>query len=295
MHRFSTAIAIVTTLLLAQSCSLSTKTNETAANVVNNHQEEHPLKEINHAHDGHSTNHGNHTENKVFTKAKLTAPRNIIPNTDIPLTISIQDSTNKSIEKFDRFQEELMHLIIVSDDLHFFSHIHPSYKGNGRFEINTRFPKPGNYTFFSEYKPAGNSEQISVLKTQVSRKNISIPERNLSHTKTFANTKVELILSTPTVKAGEELTVMFHLKNAANNQPVTDLQPYLGEAGHLVILHQAPVLTEANYIHAHALTGTPAGKIHFMTRFPKPGMYKLWGQFKRNGEIVTADFWVNVI
>ncbi|MFB2920670.1 hypothetical protein [Aerosakkonema funiforme] len=293
MHRFSTAIAIVATLLLAQSC---TNTNQTtAANVVNNHQEEHSMKEINHTHDAHSHDRSSHTIKSEFAKAKLTTPENILSNTDIPVTINIQDSKGKTIEKFDRFQEEFMHLILVSDDLQFFSHLHPTYKGNGRFEINARFPQPGNYTFFSDYKPAGSSEQISVLKTKVSGKNISIPEKNLSHTKTFANTKVELILSPPTVKAGEELTVMFHLKNAANNQPVTNLQPYLGEAGHLVILHQAPVLTEANYIHAHALTGTPAGKIHFMTRFPKPGMYKLWGQFKRNGEIVTADFWVNVI
>ena len=62
------------------------------------------MKEINHAHDGHSINHGNHTEKKVFTKAKLTALGNIIPNTDIPLTINIQDSTDKAIERFDIFQ-----------------------------------------------------------------------------------------------------------------------------------------------------------------------------------------------
>ncbi|BCL38001.1 hypothetical protein [Nostoc sp. MS1] len=32
----------------------------------------------------------------------------------------------------------------------------------------------------------------------------------------------------------------------------------------------------------------------YITKFPKPGKYKLWGQFNRNGKIVTADFWVNV-
>lgn len=294
-HTFNTAITVVITFLIVQSCSLSTKTNETAFKAVTHHQEEREMKDTNHGHDSHSTNEESHVNQSLFAKAELTTPENIAPNTDIPLTINIQDSTGKAIEKFDKFQEKLMHLIMVSDNLQFFSHLHPNYKDNGRFEIKTQFPQSGNYTFFSDYKPSGKSEQISVLKVQVPGNNLSTSERNLSHTKIFGNTKVDLILSDKTVKAGEEVTVMFHLEDTANNQPVTDLQSYLGEAGHLVIIRQSPVLTETNYIHAHALKGTAAGKIHFMTRFPQPGMYKIWGQFNRNGEIVTADFWVNVI
>lgn len=294
-NTFNTAIAVVTTFLIAQSCSLSTKITETPVEAVTNHQEKHEMKDTNHGHDAHSTNQASHLNQSVFAKAELTTPENIAPNTDVPLTINIQDSTGKAIKNFDRFQEKLMHLIMVSDDLNFFSHLHPNYKNNGRFEIKSQFPQAGNYTFFSDYKPSGKSEQISVLKVRVPGTTLSPSAINLSHTKTFANTKVDLILSDTKVKAGEEVTVMFHLEDTANNQPVTDLQPYLGEAGHLVILRQSPVLTEANYIHAHALKGTPLGKIHFMTRFPQPGMYKLWGQFQRNGEVVTADFWVNVI
>jgi hypothetical protein len=40
---------------------------------------------------------------------------------------------------------------------------------------------------------------------------------------------------------------------------------------------------------------TPAAQVSFMTSFPTPGKYKLWGQFNRNGKIVIADFWVNVL
>lgn len=295
MQHFNLAIAMITTLLLAQSCSISTRTNETTANAVTSHAEDHKIKGINQGDDAHSSSHTSPTNPIVSAQAKLITPANITPNTDIPLTINIHDSTGQAIEKFDRFQEELMHLILVSDDFQVFSHLHPTYKGNGEFEIKTDFPQAGNYTFFSDYKPTEKYEQVSVLKIQVPGNNLSTPEINLSRTKTFANTHVDLIFPDATIKAGDEVTVMFHLKDSTNNQPVADLQPYLGESGHLVILHQSPVLTEANYIHAHALKGTPDGKIHFMTRFPQPGMYKLWGQFKRNGEIVTADFWVNVI
>jgi hypothetical protein len=38
--------------------------------------------------------------------------------------------------------------------------------------------------------------------------------------------------------------------------------------------------------------GGPEVAIH--TMFPKPGRYKLWGQFKRGDNIIVADFVVNV-
>ena len=86
----------------------------------------------------------------------------------------------------------------------------------------------------------------------------------------------------------------FNLVDANTKKSIDDLQPYLGERGHLVIIRQASEITKANYIHAHAMADTGNGKIQFMTTFPLPGKYKLWGQFNRNGKIVVADFWVSV-
>ncbi len=53
-------------------------------------------------------------------------------------------------------------------------------------------------------------------------------------------------------------------------------------------------LAAKDYIHAHAVKDSPDGQIEFMTKFPKPGKDKLWGQFNRNGKIIVADFWVDV-
>lgn len=232
---------------------------------------------------------------KAFTQAKLKVPNIITPNKNIPIVIGVQDSDGKAIANFDTFQEKLMHLILVSDDLQFFSHLHPTYKENGQFEVTASFPQAGNYTFFSDYKPAGQTEQISVLKTQVPGNSIAAPGINLNRSKTFNDTKVNLAVSEPTVKAGKEVTLMFKLEDASNNQPLTDLQPYLGEKGHLVILRQSTSLKVEDYIHAHALKDAPAGQVHFMTSFPQPGKYKLWGQFNRNGKIITADFWIDAV
>lgn len=293
MKRFLNAIAITTTLVLAQSCSSLPKTEEKVIS-ASTHQHEERLISDSH-HKAHSTSSTVHGEQKALTQAKLQVPSTITPNKTIPIWIDVQDLNGNAIAKFDTFQEKLMHLIVVSNDLQFFSHLHPTYKDNGQFKVEASFPQAGSYTFFSDYKPAGQTEQVSVLKTQVTGNSIAAPAIDLNRSKIFNDTKVNLALYEPTVKAGKDVTLMFKLQNTSNNQPLTDLQSYLGEKGHLVILRQSNSLTAADYIHAHALKNTPAGQVHFMAHFPQPGKYKLWGQFNRNGKIITADFWIDAV
>jgi hypothetical protein len=83
------------------------------------------------------------------------------------------------------------------------------------------FPQPGNYSLFSDYKPSGEKEQVSVLKAQVAGK-ITSPDPivDLNSAKTFGDTKVNLTFSAPKLKAGEDVTLQFNLQNAADNQPI---------------------------------------------------------------------------
>lgn len=302
MKRFFTALAITSTLVITQACASQVKSGETPdsnASTVSN-ANSHAGHNMEDSHGGH--NMGNsHDEHSGHSKlepanatAKLTLPTKITPNTPVPIVIEVKDKNGKSIANFDKFQEQLMHLIVVSDDLQSFNHIHPTYKGNGRFEVQANFPHSGGYTLFSDYKVAGKAEQVSVLKAQVSGNSPTVPKIYLATTKTFGNTKATLKLSQPTLKAGQEVHVIFNLQDTASNQPPKDLKPYLGERGHLVILKQSSPLTQVDYIHAHAMKNTPTGEVHFITSLPKPGKYKMWGQFNRNGKIVTADFWVDV-
>jgi hypothetical protein len=261
---------------------------------MDNSHSDHSIAEINSSekidHEGHHT-----TPQNSISQAKLSVNKTIIPNKPVKLVINITDNNGKVISQFDNFQEKLMHLIIVSDDLKAFDHLHPNYQGKGRFEVEANFPKAGNYTIFSDYKPTGQTEQVSVLKTQVKGNPSSSEKIDLSTAKTVGNTKVNLVLPTSGLKTGQEAKLTFDLRQVANNQPISDLQPYLGEKGHLVILKQSSPLTRQDYIHAHPSKDTSGEKVEFMTSFPQPGKYKLWGQFKRNDQIVIADFWVNVL
>lgn len=250
-----------------------------------------------------SQGHGAHTQHETPSSASpeqhfeatLSTPEAVKPAQMATLTIHIQDAHGHKVTDFKMFQEALMHLIVVSEDLQFFDHLHPKYDGHGNFEITTKFPTAGMYTLFSDYKPAGQAEQVSVLKLEIPGTNPAAPVIDTKITeKMFAETMVRFSVSPTPLKADDETMVTFDLREAATGQPVNDLHPYLGEKGHLVIIRQSPNLTRADYIHAHAMKDGEASVIQFMTNFPQPGLYKLWGQFNRSGTIITADFWVDV-
>jgi len=285
MKRYFTEIIVVASLFFTSSCSSVPKSGE--AQVSSSEVTETPHE--------HSTENPHQEDNsKTATQAKLTTSKNITPNQPVSLVIDIQDSSGKNINNFDTFQEKLMHLIVVRDDLQSFDHIHPIYKSNGRFEVNATFPSVGNYTLISDYKPSGQNESVSLMKLTIPG-SVPLPKNleKFDNSKIVSNTKVNFKSSEPTVKAGKEVSLIFDLKDNANNQPIKDLQPYLGEKGHLVIIKSSFPLLVSDYIHAHAVKNTPDGQVQFVTNFPQPGTYKIWVQFNRNGKINTADFWVN--
>ena len=89
------------------------------------------------------------------------------------------------------------------------------------------------------------------------------------------------------VKAGGEGTIRFEIADQAG-KPVADLQPYMGAMGHLVVISQ----DGKRYVHAHPEDDRKAGGnvVAFGAHFPKAGLYKGWGQFKRGGEVRVVPF-----
>lgn len=287
---YITKISALTILLIIQSCSSSSKSNHTSEHGTS-HSQVSEAKNISQPHQQHDKNH----TTSVATKSKLTVPEKITSTQAVPIVIDIQDKAGKSIDKFDTVQEKQMHLIMVSDDLRFFQHVHPVYKENGRFEISPNFSAPGNYTLFSDYKPAGQNEQVAVQKITIPGE-VPIPKylEKFSNIKIVGDTKITSNLVETNLKSGKDLKLNFDLQSVAKKQLVKDLQPYLGEKGHLVIVKSSSPLSQNDYIHAHAIKDSPKDKIQFSTSFPQPGTYKLWLQFNRGGKVDIADFWVNV-
>ncbi|MFK7696558.1 hypothetical protein [Paenibacillus sp. HJGM_3] len=210
---------------------------------------------------------------------------------DTKVSIAIQDDKGAAVEKFDISHEKKMHLIVVSDDLSYFNHIHPEYKEKGRFEIDTQFPAPGGYKLFADYVPTGGSavtksERITVGGTKPAPAPI-VPDKDL--TRSVAGKQVTLTIDH--LMAGMQANLTFRIVEEKTKQPITDLQPYLGAVGHVVILSA----DAEQYLHVHPTEEKAKGPdAKFMTTFPKSGIYKIWGQFQHNGQVFTVPFVVQV-
>ena len=233
---------------------------------------------------------GSNQAGNVKAQFKLSSNK-ITPNQDTTITINIKDKTGKPIDKFDTVHEKQMHFIIVSKDLSFFNHIHPDYKGNGVFTVTTQFPTAGQFKVIADITPTGmgamnKSQWISVQGEMPAEQAIK-PDAAL--TKVVDGKEVTLAIDH--LMANMELNLNFTITDAQTKQPVTNLQPYLGAVGHVVILTK----DAENYLHVHPTDEHASGPdAKFMTTFPHSGVYKIWGQFKQNNKVFTVPFVVKV-
>jgi hypothetical protein len=70
-----------------------------------------------------------------------------------------------------------------------------------------------------------------------------------------------------------------------DGQVVTDLEPYLGAAGHLIAFRTGDIA----YAHVHPL-GNEGGVVRFEATLPSAGRYRLFFDFQHGGVVRTAEF-----
>ncbi|WP_442600025.1 hypothetical protein [Neobacillus sp. D3-1R] len=197
-----------------------------------------------------------------------------------------------AVKDFDINHEKLLHLIIVSKDLSYFQHVHPEYKGAGVFEILHDFPAGGEYRMVADFKPTNGSsmskmEWLSVEGEQTQPKPMTVDN---SLEKRVNGMKVKLSFDPP-LEVGVESTLKFTFLDEKTDQPITDLEPYLGSIGHTVVFSA----DGERYLHVHALDGQGSGPdALFATNFSESGVYKTWGQFQKDGKVFTVSYVVTV-
>ncbi|MEC0225638.1 hypothetical protein [Paenibacillus alba] len=206
-------------------------------------------------------------------------------------TIRVTDKNGKPVDKYEVNHEKLLHLIIVNHDLSFFNHIHPEFKGDGTFTVNTSFPAGGDYKLFADFIPTGGanttlSEWVKVEGKEGKHVAIAVDTKLV---KEVDGKEIELIMST--AKPKEDVTLTFNIRDSKTKKGIDSLQPYLGAVGHVVILSE-----DANqYLHVHPIDEKATGPdAKFATSFSQSGTYKIWGQFQQGGKVFTVPFVVNV-
>jgi hypothetical protein len=209
--------------------------------------------------------------------------------------------TGEQAREFATLHDKLFHLFVVSRDMEEFAHVHPTHHPDGSFTIEHTLPKPGHYTLYSDFLAIGGGAQIvatPIVTAGVEPDVVASQARlkpDMSWVRTADEVKVALLNEQSTILGGEEVDLVFRFANATTGAPTTDLQRYLGAWGHLLILSED--MTE--YVHAHpreetqpdvTAQSTGGPEIIFDALLPKPGRYRAWLQFQRNGRVSTVSF-----
>lgn len=217
----------------------------------------------------------------------------------VPMELTLRRTRDgAAVTELERTHERLLHLIVVSQDLSHFAHEHPESRPDGSLLARLTFPAGGNYVLFSDFKPKGAAGQVvpTALAVDGTAK-APVPLRpSAGERRIVEGNTIALSLAPKQPKAGTPVKLTYRITRAG--KPVADLEPYLGAGGHSVIvsadttsyLHSHP----EGHAHAgHAGAGAPPSAygptVTFETVFPRPGLYKAWAQFQRQGKILTVE------
>lgn len=271
-------VILLTAALLLSACGKTTTTEHPAHSETKGQE-----------HAGHSSDEPADKEGIQAVFKLLSDPVQAKQETE--MTIQILDKDGKTVDDFELNHEKKMHLILVSQDLSYYKHIHPTYQGKGLFTIRTALPAGGNYKLFADFKPSGQAQIVKSHEIKAGGEAAPTIALQPDSKLTATVNGIEISLAADHLMAGMDLDLTYTFKDAATKAPITNLQPYLGAVGHVVILDEKA----DQYLHVHPVDEKSSGpEAKFKTSFPKSGIYKIWGEFQRDGQVITVPFVVKV-
>ena len=231
------------------------------------------------------------------------------PQAGKPTRLSLvvtEQKVGEPIKQFDIIHDKLMHLILVNkEDLSHFAHIHPElHRETGIFHITHTFAKAGKYKMWVDAKPKGGIQTLTAFAFNIEGQPIHSPIPIAHEQSRVKNVvaegqryQISMNCQPEQLVAGRDVKMTFEIKDA-NRKPITNLEPLMAAGGHCVIIDA----DGREFLHVH-----PAEEVHdvlrwrggpsvaFLANFPKPGLYRAWGQFQHEGRLLIADFTFEVV
>jgi hypothetical protein len=232
--------------------------------------------------------HGDHRHMvSNVTLMVQTEPETVSAGKPTKLKMMIHGADGKMVKDFAVIHEEKIHLIIVRDGLDQFAHIHPKIDANGDLTTTYSFPTGGTYRLYADHQPVGGSPSTPIAEVRVSGATPPLPALKPDVPGPVKGDGLDAHVSVNGAMTGGDATISFKISDPTG-AAVKDLQPYLGAMGHLVVISQ----DGKQYVHAHPAEEkkSETGVVIFHAHFPNPGLYKGWGQFKRQGQVHVIPF-----
>ncbi|QXC60628.1 hypothetical protein KSP35_20255 [Aquihabitans sp. G128] len=211
------------------------------------------------------------------------------PGRAVGFSFRIDGPDGKPVDDYKKLHDKELHLIVVRRDLSGYQHVHPVRDTNGTWTVPLDLATPGTYRVMADFKPASSETMSLTLGADVTvpGNQRTTPLPGPASTATVDDYDVTLAGD---LVAGEESTLT--LSVSKDGEPVEDLQPYLAAYGHLVALRGGDLA----YLHVHP-DGAPgdgrtkAGpEITFHAQVPSVGTYRLYLDFRHEGQVRTAEF-----
>jgi heavy metal-binding protein len=227
----------------------------------------------------------------------------------------LHPATGAVIRDFEVVHTKLFHLFIISRDLDYFAHIHPALGEDGTWSIETSVPKAGYYEVFCDFMPKGGSGQFlsAPLVTAGYSGDLATDRAHLTSDTVFKKSTdsitATLSFDPPQPVSGQYVHLNLFLTDAVTGQAITDLQTYLGQFSHMLLMSE----DMRRYVHSHpinliveqedaaapeyiiapdadldAIRGGPT--VTFDALMPKAGQFRAWVQFQRHNRVCTLPF-----
>ena len=152
------------------------------------------------------------------------------------------------VTSYDVDMTKLLHMIVVSDDLTDFRHVHPALQPDGHFTIDLRLNQQGaGYHIYVDGLPKGAGRHVF---------RFDLPSRGQAHSSRYVHSSrpsvnvgpYTVAIDPTTVPIGEIATI--DVRITKDGRPATDLHPYLGMMAHGVFIGTRDLA----YMHAHGMT-----------------------------------------
>jgi hypothetical protein len=209
------------------------------------------------------------------------ADRSLPAGAATPVAFRILGPDGLPVREYVLDHEVDLHLIAVRRDVSGFQHVHPELGIDGVWRVPLALG-PGSWRLIADFVPADLGTTVTLgADVAVAGDYAPAPLLPESRTAEVDGYTVEL---TGALDPGHESQLALSISR--DGQPVTDLQPYLGAYGHLVVLRDGDLA----YLHAHPGDGTAGPDVRFATTVPTAGTYALFLDFRHGSVVRTAAF-----
>jgi len=212
-------------------------------------------------------------------------------------SFEIKDKRGKDLDHFTLTHQRAVHIFFISDDYHFYYHLHPKFK-DGSWSIELPLMVRSNYNVYVDFEYKGVNfilkEEAGTLGSGLVEDWNQFPNYTLATSGEYT-TKAHNMVLLSALELGEPIV----------------LDEFLGVVGHIVGIN----LNNGEYVHFHSVSlgamaqcpgylvpiedkfiedDLKAGYIHLMSNFKESGQYRLFVQFMHQGRVVTKEFTVEV-